>query len=84
MEACAGTHVTNTGMIGMIKILRAERVQDGWKDRVAAGEAAVRASQARDDLLAGAAGILRCQMSSSPGLRRVLRGVEGQQKEIER
>ena len=29
IEACAGTHVTNTGMIGAIKILRTERIQDG-------------------------------------------------------
>lgn len=29
VEACAGTHVTRTGDIGTIKILRTERVQDG-------------------------------------------------------
>jgi len=54
IEACAGTHVTNTGMIGAIKILRTERIQDGVERiEFAAGEAAVRAWQERDDLLAG-------------------------------
>jgi alanyl-tRNA synthetase len=86
IEACAGTHVTNTGMIGMIKILRAERVQDGV-ERVefAAGEAAVRASQARDDLLAGAAGILRVPNEPLPRTaERFFEEWKEQQKEIER
>jgi len=52
IEACAGTHVTNTGMIGGIKLLRTERIQDGVERiEFAAGEAAVRAVQERDDLL---------------------------------
>jgi len=56
IEACAGTHVTNTGMIGQIKILRTERIQDGVERiEFAAGEAAVRAGQERDELLAEAA-----------------------------
>lgn len=29
IEACGGTHVTNTGEIGLIKILKTERIQDG-------------------------------------------------------
>ena len=67
IEACAGTHVTNTGMIGSIKILRAERIQDGVERiEFAAGEAAVRASQGRDDLLAGAADILRVPKEQLP------------------
>ena len=86
IEACAGTHVTNTGMIGMIKILRAERVQDGVERiEFAAGEAAVRASQARDDLLAGAAGILRVPNEQLPRTaERFFEEWKEQQKEIER
>ncbi len=86
IEACAGTHVTNTGMIGMIKILRAERIQDGVERiEFAAGEAAVRASQARDDLLAGAAGILRVPNEQLPRTaERFFEEWKGQQKEIER
>lgn len=86
IEACAGTHVTNTGMIGMIKILRAERIQDGVERiEFAAGEAAVRASQARDDLLAGASGILRVPNEQLPRTaERFFEEWKSQQKEIER
>ncbi|NLH21979.1 MAG: alanine--tRNA ligase, partial [Methanothrix sp.] len=86
IEACAGTHVTNTGMIGAIKILRTERIQDGVERiEFAAGEAAVRAVQERDDLLAGASGVLRVPAEQLP---RTAEGVfeewKGQAKEIER
>jgi len=56
VEACAGTHCTNTGIIGPIKILRTERIQDGV-ERVefAAGIAAVRAVQKMESLLTDSA-----------------------------
>jgi alanyl-tRNA synthetase len=67
IEACAGTHVTNTGMIGAIKILRTERIQDGVERiEFAAGEAAVLAGQERDDLLGEAAGVLRVPADQLP------------------
>ncbi len=86
IEACAGTHVTNTGMIGSIKILRAERIQDGVERiEFAAGEAAVRASQGRDDLLSGAADILRVPGEQLPKTAERFFGEwKSQQKEIER
>jgi alanyl-tRNA synthetase len=86
IEACAGTHVTNTGMIGSIKILRAERIQDGVERiEFAAGEAAVRASQERDDLLAGAADVLRVPNEQLPKTAtRFFEEWKSQQKEIER
>ncbi len=86
IEACAGTHVTNTGMIGAIKILRAERIQDGVERiEFAAGEAAVRAGQERDDLLSGAADILRVPNEQLPRTaERFFEEWKGQQKEIER
>ncbi len=86
IEACAGTHVTNTGMIGSIKILRAERIQDGVERiEFAAGEAAVRASQGRDDLLAGAADVLRVPNEQLPKTaERFFEEWKSQQKEIER
>ncbi len=86
IEACAGTHVTNTGMIGPIKILRTERIQDGV-ERVefAAGEAAVRAVQARDDILGDAAGVLRVPTEQLPKTAsRFFEEWKDQQKEIER
>ncbi|ABK14447.1 alanine--tRNA ligase [Methanothrix thermoacetophila] len=85
IEACAGTHVTNTGMIGPIKILRTERVQDGVERiEFAAGEAAVQRIQERDDILAEAASILRVPIEQLP--RTVFRFFEewkDQQKVIE-
>ncbi len=86
IEACAGTHVTNTGMIGAIKILRTERIQDGVERiEFAAGEAAVRASQDRDDLLAQAAGTLRVPAEQLPKTaERFFEEWKGQAKEIER
>ncbi|MCK4937540.1 MAG: alanine--tRNA ligase [Methanosarcinales archaeon] len=52
VEACGGTHVSNTGLIGPIKILKTERIQDGVERlEYAAGEAAVKRWQELDDLL---------------------------------
>ena len=73
-------------MIGSIKILRAERIQDGVERiEFAAGEAAVRASQGRDDLLAGAADVLRVPNEQLPKTAtRFFEEWKSQQKEIER
>ena len=86
IEACAGTHVTNTGMIGTIKILRTERIQDGVERiEFAAGEAAIRASQARDELLGEAANVLRVPTEQLPKTAsRFFEEWKDQQKEIER
>ncbi len=52
VEACAGTHVENTGEIGFIKILHTERVQDGVERiNYATGKYAVEESQKREALL---------------------------------
>ncbi len=46
VEACAGIHCENTGEIGIIKILKSERIQDGVERmEFASGEAALRAIQ---------------------------------------
>jgi alanyl-tRNA synthetase len=86
IEACAGTHVTNTGQIGAIKILRAERIQDGVERiEFAAGEAAVQAGQERDDLLSGAADVLRVPNEQLPKTAsRFFEEWKAQQKEIDR
>ncbi|VVB72112.1 Alanine--tRNA ligase [uncultured archaeon] len=86
IEACAGTHVTNTGMIGAIKILRTERIQDGVERiEFAAGEAAVKAGQGRDDLLGQASDVLRVPAEQLPRTaERFFEEWKGQQKEIER
>ncbi len=52
VEACAGTHLKNTGEIGYVKILYTERVQDGVERLVyAVGLAAVKAVQKQETLL---------------------------------
>ncbi len=59
VQACGGTHVARTGDIGAIKILNAERVQDGVERLTfAAGEAAIEATQEKEDALYEAAEIL--------------------------
>ncbi|MFC4540751.1 alanine--tRNA ligase [Halosolutus amylolyticus] len=59
VQACGGTHVARTGDIGAIKVLNTERVQDGV-ERItfAAGEAALEATQEKEDALYEAAEIL--------------------------
>ncbi|QSX00643.1 alanine--tRNA ligase [Haloterrigena alkaliphila] len=59
VQACGGTHVARTGEIGTIKVLATERVQDGV-ERItfAAGEAAIEATQVKEDALYEAADIL--------------------------
>ncbi|PCR89082.1 alanine--tRNA ligase [Natrinema ejinorense] len=58
-QACGGTHVARTGDIGTIKVLNTERVQDGV-ERItfAAGEAAIEATQVKEDALYEAAEVL--------------------------
>lgn len=52
VEACAGIHCSNTGEIGMIKITKSERIQDGVERiEFASGEAALRAVQAMESTL---------------------------------
>ncbi|CAI48446.1 alanine--tRNA ligase [Natronomonas pharaonis DSM 2160] len=59
VQACAGTHVLQTGDIGTIKILSTERVQDGVERLVfAAGDAAIEATQRTEDALYDTAEVL--------------------------
>jgi alanyl-tRNA synthetase len=59
VEACGGTHVGNTGEIGLIKVLKTERVQDGVERLIfAAGTAALKAIQNRQAILERSASIL--------------------------
>ena len=52
VEACAGTHVQTTGDIGIIKVLKTERVQDGVERiEFAVADAALDKIQENDDLL---------------------------------
>ena len=52
VEACAGTHLKNTGEIGFIKIIHTERIQDGVERLVyAVGLQALKAIQKNEELL---------------------------------
>ncbi|MBE44057.1 MAG: alanine--tRNA ligase [Thaumarchaeota archaeon] len=52
IEACAGTHVTRTGEIGMLKIIKAERIQDGVvRLEFVAGQAALEYIQKQEEQL---------------------------------
>jgi len=52
VEACAGTHVQTTGDIGIIKVLRTERVQDGVERiEYAVADSAINKIQEIDDIL---------------------------------
>jgi alanyl-tRNA synthetase len=59
VEACGGTHVNSTGEIGLIKILRVERIQDGVERLIfASGPQALKKIQERDQQFSEAAQIL--------------------------
>jgi alanyl-tRNA synthetase len=59
VQACGGTHVSRTGDVGPIKVLRTERVQDGVERFVfAAGTSAVDATQETENYLTEAADVL--------------------------
>ena len=63
VEACGGTHVKNTGEIGLIKVLKTERVQDGVERIIfAAGLAALTAIQDREAILARSASALEAPL----------------------
>ena len=52
VEACGGTHVRNTGEIGLVKITKSERIQDGVvRLEFVAGEAAVSYVQQQENRL---------------------------------
>jgi alanyl-tRNA synthetase len=56
IEACGGTHVQRTGDIGMVKIVKSERIQDGVvRLEFVAGEAAVNYVQTQESQLASIA-----------------------------
>jgi alanyl-tRNA synthetase len=67
VQACAGTHVTRTGDVGVIKILSTERVQDGVERfTFAAGDAAIEATQHTEDALDAAADTLDVSPQAVP------------------
>ena len=67
VECCGGTHVQSTNEVGPIKVLRAERIQDGLERiEFAAGMAAIRQAQRTDALLRQAADVFSVQVDEVP------------------
>ena len=67
IEACGGTHCLSTGVIGPIKILKTERIQDGVERlEYAVGEAAVNAIQEMEKLLRASSEVLSIQPEILP------------------
>ncbi|AEH25037.1 alanine--tRNA ligase [Pyrococcus yayanosii] len=67
VQACGGTHLPSTGLIGPIKILRTERIQDGVERIIfACGEAAVREWQKERELLRKTSEVFRVPPDKLP------------------
>jgi len=67
VEACGGTHVSNTSQVGSVRMRRAERIADGIvRLEYSAGMAAVRLGQEERELLDGAAGALDVRPDQLP------------------
>jgi alanyl-tRNA synthetase len=67
VQACAGTHVKYTGEIGLIKITRTERIQDGVERlEFSAGESAIDAVQKNDEILKESSEIFKVPLEQLP------------------
>lgn len=67
VQACAGTHCTQTGDIGLIKITKTERIQDGVERiEFSAGEAAIEAVQNNDNILKESADVFKVTPKQLP------------------
>jgi alanyl-tRNA synthetase len=67
IEACGGTHSRTTGEVGLIKILKAERVQDGVERlEFVAGEAAIEYMHRMDSELQELSQVLSTQRENLP------------------
>jgi alanyl-tRNA synthetase len=67
VQACAGTHMTSTGKVGPLRIIRTERIQDGVERfEFAAGVAAVIYDQQRDTILSESSRVLRVPAEQLP------------------
>jgi alanyl-tRNA synthetase len=69
VQACAGTHLSRTGEVGPIKIVRTERIQDGIERiEYSAGEAAVEEIQAQEELIRKSAAVLKVPPEKLPSV----------------
>jgi alanyl-tRNA synthetase len=68
VEACGGTHLNVTSEVGLIKILRTSKVQDGIiRIEFVAGNAAVKEGEKEKIILKEIAKLLECNIDQIPG-----------------
>lgn len=85
IEACGGTHLDNTGDIGIIKLIGSERIQDGVvRLEILAGEPALKYIQQQDKILYESASILNVEPKKLPEtVQRFFKEWKQQKKTIE-
>ena len=67
VQACGGTHLPRTGLIGPIKILRTERIQDGVERIIfACGEAAIKEWQKERKIISKTSEVFRVALEKLP------------------
>ncbi|NJE08258.1 alanine--tRNA ligase [Thermococcus sp. M39] len=67
VQACGGTHLPSTGLVGPIKILRTERIQDGVERIIfACGEAAIKEWQKERDIIKKTSEVFRVPPEKLP------------------
>jgi len=73
IEACGGTHTRTTGEVGLVKITKAERIQDGVERlEFVAGEAAIEYMHRMDSELLELSLVLGTQRENLPKVARTL------------
>jgi alanyl-tRNA synthetase len=86
VQACAGTHMTSTGKVGPLRIMKTERIQDGVERfEFAAGIAAILYDQERDAIISNCSKTLRVPAEQLPAaVARFFEEWKQRGKEIER
>ena len=73
IEACGGTHTRRTGEVGLIKVIKAERVQDGVERlEFVAGEAAIEYMHRMDSELQELSSVLGTQRENLPKVAKTI------------
>ncbi|MFQ5837530.1 MAG: alanine--tRNA ligase [Thermoplasmata archaeon] len=86
VEACGGTHTFRTGEVGLIKILRSRRIQDGVvRLEYVAGEAALEYLRDQEGVVRRASAVLKTKPEDLPqAAERLLAEWRGLSKRVER
>ena len=86
VEACGGTHCARTGEIGMIKLLRAERIQDGVERLIfTTGRHALKAVQEQEKALFSVASALNVPVEDvARAATRTVEELKGLRRELSR